>query len=43
MDKLTLLAAIKNSGGAEQPDVDALRAKLAPLDQTNRYSKSGGS
>lgn len=41
MDKAILLAAIKNSGGAEQPDdeVDGLLKKLAYLKQTGRYGK----
>lgn len=41
MDKQTLIAAIKNSGGADRPDeeVDALLVKLDILHQTSRYTR----
>jgi len=41
MDKTTLMATIKNSGGAEQPDgdVDGLLEKLAYLEKTGRYGR----
>lgn len=41
MDRATLLAAIKNSGGAEQPDdeVGRLLEKLTHLDQTRKFGR----
>jgi hypothetical protein len=41
MEKRALLAAIKNSGGADQPDadVDAFLAKLECLEKTIRYRR----
>ena len=41
MNRATLLAAIKNSGGAEQSDmeVDGLLEKLLFLEDTGRYSR----
>lgn len=41
MDRTALLAAIKNSGGAEQPDgeVDGLLGKLTYLKETGRYGR----
>jgi hypothetical protein len=41
MDKATLMATIKNSGGAEQPDsdVDGLLEKLTYLENTGRYGR----